>query len=90
MNQERTTGRELHKELELNFQIMKSKDQTIQNLENEIGFLIQDHTRISGLIDCSCHPGKKFQKKPGDGSGNDDRIRYLLMKYMMLLRGLII
>jgi|SRR5450759_2738940 hypothetical protein len=42
---------ELLKELELKDELLKSKDLTIKTLENEVGFLIQDHTRISGQLD---------------------------------------
>ncbi len=32
-------------------ELVKAKDQNIKDLQNQIGFLIQDHTRISGQLD---------------------------------------
>jgi flagellar biosynthesis/type III secretory pathway chaperone len=50
---------ELLKELELKDEIIRAKDQTIKNLENQNGFLIQDHTRLSGQLDRLLMPSQE-------------------------------
>jgi hypothetical protein len=63
---EKDEGRpELLKELELKNELLKSKDLTIKTLENEVGFLIQDHTRISGQLDRLLMPSQEEQKEKG-------------------------
>lgn len=32
-------------------ELIRAKEQTIKNLENQNGFLIQEHTRLSGQVD---------------------------------------
>jgi hypothetical protein len=46
-------------------ELLKAKDVTIKNLENEIGFLIQDHGRISSQLDRLLMPSKEEQKEKG-------------------------
>jgi predicted transcriptional regulator len=46
-------------------ELIQSKDLTIKTLENEVGFLIQDHTRISGQLDRLLMPSKEEQKEKG-------------------------
>ncbi len=46
-------------------ELIKAKDITIKTLENEIGFLIQDHTRISGQLDRLLIPSQEEQKEKG-------------------------
>lgn len=65
-NIERTTDEqtpELLKELELKNELLKSKDLTIKTLENEVGFLIADHTRLSGQLDRLLMPSQEEQKE---------------------------
>jgi len=45
------SARELIIELELKDKIIESKDQTIKTLEHEVGFLVQEHTRVTGQLD---------------------------------------
>jgi hypothetical protein len=45
--------------------LIKSKDLTIRTLENEVGFLIQDHTRISGQLERLLMPSQEEQKEKG-------------------------
>ncbi|HEX7575301.1 MAG TPA: hypothetical protein VF360_02905 [Candidatus Methanoperedens sp.] len=61
MNQGHTT--ELLKESELKDRIIEVKDQTIRNLEIQAGFLIPDHTRISGQFDRLLMPTLKERNK---------------------------
>lgn len=45
--------------------LVKSKDQTIKTLEGQVGFLVQDHTRISGQLDRLLMPSQEEQKEKG-------------------------
>jgi predicted DNA-binding protein len=45
--------------------LIKAKDQTIRILEEEKGFLIQDHTRISGQLDRLLMPAPQEIEKKG-------------------------
>lgn len=44
-------------------ELIRSKDLTIKTLENEVGFLIQDHTRISSQLDRLLMPSREEVKK---------------------------
>jgi hypothetical protein len=56
---------ELLKEIELKNEIIRAKDQTIKSLENQVGFLIADHSRISGQLDRLLIPSQEEQKEKG-------------------------
>jgi hypothetical protein len=61
-NQERTINepdKNLIKELELKDKIIEAKDQTIRNLEKDIGYLQLDHGRISGQLDRLLMPSQE-------------------------------
>lgn len=45
------TSPEILKELEMKNEIIRVLEGRVQDLQNQTGFLIQDHTRISGQLD---------------------------------------
>lgn len=46
-------------------ELIKAKDLTISTLQHEVGFLIQDHTRISGQLDRLLMPSQEEIKEKG-------------------------
>ena len=46
-------------------ELIKAKDANIKDLQNQIGFLTQDHVRISGQLDRLLMPSKEEQKEKG-------------------------
>jgi cupin superfamily acireductone dioxygenase involved in methionine salvage len=71
VHQERTTPAptiappEILKELELKDEIIKVLEGRVKDLQNQNGFLIQDHTRISGQLDRLLMPSQEEQKEKG-------------------------
>lgn len=64
-NNERTTNEQpgttriLQDKIESLQELIRAKDQTIRVLEEDKGFLIQDHTRISGQLDRLLMPAQE-------------------------------
>ena len=46
-------------------ELIRAKDANIKDLQNQIGFLTQDHVRISGQLDRLLMPSKEEQKEKG-------------------------
>lgn len=67
-NNESTTNEQTHellKELELKDELLKAKDVTIKNLENEVGFLISEHSRVTGQLERYLAPSKEELNEKG-------------------------
>ena len=45
--------------------LIKAKNENIKDLQNQVGFLIQDHVRISGQLDRLLMPSQEEQKEKG-------------------------
>jgi cupin superfamily acireductone dioxygenase involved in methionine salvage len=46
-------------------ELIKAKNENIKDLQNQIGFLTQDHVRISGQLDRLLMPSQEEQKEKG-------------------------
>jgi cupin superfamily acireductone dioxygenase involved in methionine salvage len=44
-------------------ELIKAKNENIKDLQNQVGFLIQDHVRISGQLDRLLMPSHEEQKE---------------------------
>jgi cupin superfamily acireductone dioxygenase involved in methionine salvage len=66
-NNERTTDEkpssEIIKELEMKDRIIQVLEGRVKDLQNQNGFLIQDHNRISGQLDRLLMPSQEEQKQ---------------------------
>ncbi len=46
-------------------ELIKAKNENIKDLQNQVGFLTQDHVRISGQLDRLLMPSQEEQKEKG-------------------------
>ncbi len=67
-HRERTAGEPqeiLHAKIESLEELLKAKNENIKDLQNQVGFLTQDHVRISGQLDRLLMPSQEEQKEKG-------------------------